>query len=211
MQDRLLILAAHWGLSDLGLDWKHLAQEPLLEVDPDCAALRFQFYRLSRKQEGIVLAEPPAGRAPTAAPAAGLSLSAAPAAGPSLSAASLSAPSASLSAPSASLSAPAASLSAPPPTDGLVVIYVPNIADSPKTEWQILQDLSTEYALPQEHCYALFQKIRIAKNILNLVQRKKLAVIRILAMAVCCMLSSKTHSPSQCFESRHGPVKVFPL
>lgn len=68
-------------------------------------------------------------------------------------------------------------------TEGMHVI-VEQLGSSSKTDSQDLQELVKQHDIPKEYHFELANQIRIAKHIANPVSRRKLLLIRILAIAI---------------------------
>ncbi|KAJ3143321.1 hypothetical protein HDU90_000079 [Geranomyces variabilis] len=159
-QERVTILAQHWGIKQLGLELDQLVADDL-KIPPECNALHFQFYRKATDKPPAEAVNIPA----TAETTAGASASATPTRGLKLQ----------------KIGSEAAS---DKQSTGLTVVHINDIHSMGKSDQKILVDLVEQYQVPAEHKFPLMQKIRVALNIRDAASRRKLLTIRILSIAV---------------------------
>ncbi|KAF9927616.1 hypothetical protein FBU30_003038 [Linnemannia zychae] len=177
-QDRLLALAHSWGTKEHGLELIQLIDEGT-KIPDNLTALHFQFYRTATYNKSSLSA------ATTTPPSTTISES------PSQTVTTTTAIPLSQSSKkrrssqSGSSSTPSSSSAAPSSlTEGLVVIQASDINKIGVSDYEILSHYVEEYSIPEEHQFSLLNRIRVATAIRNPQRRRKLLMIRILAMAV---------------------------
>ncbi|KAK9767472.1 E3 ubiquitin-protein ligase tom1, partial [Basidiobolus ranarum] len=69
-------------------------------------------------------------------------------------------------------------------TEGLVVINIPNSTTIHKSDQEVLEELVDQYQVPSSKVFSLFHRIRLARGLNDPDERKKLLIIRILAISI---------------------------
>ncbi|KAJ3152973.1 hypothetical protein HDU86_005428 [Geranomyces michiganensis] len=172
-QERITILAQHWGIKQLGLELDQLVVDDL-KIPPECNALHFQFYRSATDKPSNDL-EPAA-----MAQNANASSSATPTRG-------------------LKLQRPGAEAASDKQSTGLTVIHINDIHSIGKSDQKVLAELVEQYQVPAEHKFPLMQKIRVALGMRDASSRRKLLTIRILSIAVLVILGTEELIQSRLF------------
>ncbi|KAJ3118397.1 hypothetical protein HDU96_001915 [Phlyctochytrium bullatum] len=85
------------------------------------------------------------------------------------------------------------------PTEGLVVINVPDVYAHGETLAEIVEAVIKKYDIPKEHHFPIFQKARVALSLTDASKRLKLAGIRFLAVSVFASIANEEQMNSELF------------
>ncbi|KAG0255139.1 hypothetical protein BG011_005308 [Mortierella polycephala] len=174
-QDRLLALAHSWGSREYGLDLQQLADGNAI-IPERLRMLNFQFYRT------VSLSKPASKDDPlsTSIPSASSSTTAPSSSGKQRRS---SGSGASTSQHSANIGGNIATTFSPV-NEGVVVIQTSDLHQLGGSDYEILNRLTQEYQVPEEHQFQLLSRIRVATGISSPSRRQQLLIIRLLAIAV---------------------------
>jgi E3 ubiquitin-protein ligase HUWE1 len=156
MQERLIVLAQNWGIPELDKDFSWIAQQKDTTL-VESLSLKYQFY----KRQKVVVKEETSDNKEV------IMLQ--------------SPPKSRLPSESSSSKDKASS----PTSDGLVQISISNLQKKKSSDSKLLNSLIAEYAVPEEHSFALYHKLRVVRHVKDLEFRQKCMEIRLLALAVC--------------------------
>jgi len=162
-QERILDLVHGWGTREYGIEFVQLSRDDLT-VPEELANLNFQFYRTLKPSEKITAVAPESSTSEDVSPTTTNVKGKGPA----------------VALPTSG----AASSSQAKVSEGLIQITVPNIEQLGKSDNEIWAELTQQYQVPEEFHYSLYHRIRVALAISNTTMRRKLLVIRILALAI---------------------------
>ncbi|KAI8912022.1 hypothetical protein DFJ77DRAFT_86217 [Powellomyces hirtus] len=202
-QERIAILAQHWGTKQLGLELEDLLADDT-NITSECTSLHFQFYRNPSTQgskPSLDLSNPFNNTSVSAHPAT-----------PSPATPALATPAPATPAPATPAPATPANLATPSRlakshkgasdsslTSGLTVIHLADIHSMKRTDKEILMELVEQYHITDDHKFPLLQKIRIALGMNDVSTRRKLLTIRMLSIAVLVILGNEDLIQSRLF------------
>ncbi|KAF9118932.1 hypothetical protein BGW39_000739, partial [Mortierella sp. 14UC] len=184
-QDRLLALTHSWGTKEHGLEILQLIDEGT-QIPEKLSGLYFQFFRTATYNKPTsAITTSASATAPASSSSASGPATPSTQTSTTTSATPLSPSKQRRSSQSGSTSTPATSSSTPgSATEGLVVIQATDVNRMGTSDYEILSHYVKEYSIPEEHQFSLLNRIRVATAMRNPQRRRKLLMIRILAIAV---------------------------